>query len=260
MIPAENAGSVQEIFRRYPVPVRGNQVCKVILEEFAKEFNEQAQAHIAAQNWAQATVQFRPLTVTSAYPTIAQNCPRIAVLNKGTSVKPSGMAWETSYRRVSVEDTGVDFWSFPSQLCTDDVEIALCCLNERMRDDVGVWMHQYLLDAVIHNLDLLTVELGVAQIQPTSLLDDFVEYQGSSNTPGFQFYLAQMNVRVQYEMSVIQDIDALKAIANWQYWYPDLIPAGIAGDRDLLTPIMPEYTPPTGGSPIINLIEPEQTP
>lgn len=153
------------------------------------------------------------MTVTSAFPTTAQQCPRIAVQRMGSTPKLAGLGMEIETRKIETAEGEIRYRTFKGQLVTDRIECTICTLNERMRDDLFLWYQQYLIDAATWILPQLP---DTYDIRCTNAIDDIVEYQGGAAQPGFEFYVARLDYQVQYDLVVLHDVDQLREIINWQ--------------------------------------------
>jgi hypothetical protein len=211
----EIAGSPSTIFGdRFSYPFDGKTVLFEIANQFAQEFNEGAQKYLE-QISSDRALAWTPMSVTSAYPTSRQNCPRIAIIRTGSTPKMVGLGSEIETRRINSPSGDQVYRAYRGQTVTDSIEVSLCCLNERMRDDVFIWFQQYLIDAIAWLLPQLASMGGVTDLRCTNAVDDQVEYQGSAAQPGFQFYIARLDCIVQYDLMVINDVDTLKQVFNW---------------------------------------------
>jgi hypothetical protein len=115
------------------------------------------------------------------------------------------------------------------QVITDQLEAAICCLNERLRDDLHIWFQQYVLDASIWALPQLR-NLGFYDLSCTNAADDQVEYQGGQAQPGFEFYVSRLTFTATYDFTVLHDVDQIKNIFNWELLTPGGTYTGAAGD------------------------------
>ncbi|MBD2019341.1 hypothetical protein H6F43_03975 [Leptolyngbya sp. FACHB-36] len=198
---------------RFPYPLDGKRVLLEIAEVFAAEFNQAARLYLSDRVSRDRALGWTDLTVTSAYPTTKQHCPRIVIVRTGSSPRLVGLGAEIETREVVLDDGTARFRVFKGQTVTDTLDIAICALNEQLRDDLYLWFQQYMLDAIGWALPQLP---GVYDLRCTNAIDDQVEYQGATGQPGFEFYLARLSYQVQYDQVVLEDVDRLSAIVNWQ--------------------------------------------
>jgi hypothetical protein len=227
----EQAGHPSPIFGdRFPYPFDGKTVLFEIANQFAREFNDEAIAQLRQRHGSDRADQFAPLDVTSAYPTTAQHCPRIAIQRVGSSPRPTGLGQQWHEEIVSVPNSPAKVRVYSGQTITDRIEAAICTLNERLRDDLYLWFQQYVIDAANWMVPQLKA-VGFYSLQCTNSTDDTVEYQGGQGQPGFQFYTAQMEFAATYDLTVITDVDQLKTIFNWEkVTNAGGLSAGAAGD------------------------------
>ena len=203
------------LFERFRFPFDGKQVIQCIASEFVKEFNDKAEAYLT-EEYGSDRAQTQPkLKVTSAYPSIKQHCPRIAIIRNGTQTQQSGFNNILESQEIETDD-GVKFRQVFGQVQTDAIEVAVCTLNERLRDDLFIYLHQYFLDAIIHFLPELNQGGGVYDIRVTNAQDDQVEFQGGANQPGFQFYIGRLELSVIYDLLLLQDVDQISEFFNYQ--------------------------------------------
>jgi hypothetical protein len=219
----------------YRRPLNGKRLLGAICREFAKEFNLAAREHLSRIYGSDRMSAFVPLTVTAAYPTSQQHCPRIAITQQNSSPRSLCVGNGGEIRQISKDGesslnliSGVDI--------TDTIELALCCLNAGMRDDLSQWLHQYLIDAVTWNMSALS-SYGVQDLRCQNIRDDVVEYQGGQGQPGFEFYSALLTISTTYQLSVYSEVSTIAALYNWQQWGGDLLWGGAVGD-------IPEDVPP----------------
>ncbi len=198
---------------RFPYPIDGKSLLFDFCREFAAEFNQQAQLELVKLYGVDRLDSWIPLTVNSAYPTTRQQCPRLSVLRLSSTPKPAGLGGEIETRQVPLNDQTVTYRIFKGQTVTDQIEVSICSINERLRDDVFIWLQQYCYDAIAWTLPQVPT---VADFRCTSAQDDQVEYQGASGQPGFEFYVGRMTFQVVYDLLVIEGVDVLKQIVNWQ--------------------------------------------
>ncbi|MGL5063218.1 MAG: hypothetical protein ACRC62_24830 [Microcoleus sp.] len=185
-------------------------------ENFANEFNDKAAQYFRDQglhnpNW-------NPVTVTSAYPTTKRQCPSIAVMQSGSSAQPSGLSNYLDERPIEIDgvleiDGVPTIRIFNGQVKTDTIEVAICTLNPKLRDDLSLWFGQWMLDAAIHVMPQLST---VHEIRQVNCQDDMPQYDGCADQPGFQFYLAQHSYRITYTEIVLTDVDRICTIFDWQ--------------------------------------------
>lgn len=230
----EQAGDHSQIFGdRFPYPFDGKTVLFEIANQFAREFNTEAKAQLLTMYGAERAATFQSLTVTSAYPTIRQQCPRIAIQRMNYQPAPMGLGGEYNESKVEIGSTGqVKIRKWLGQTITEQLEVGICTLNETLRDDLFLWFQQYVLDASFWMVPQLKA-VGFYELQCTGAVDDQVEYQGTQSQPGFEFYIARINYRATFDMSVFVDVDQLKTVINWEKISnaPGLY-QGIAGDVD----------------------------
>lgn len=198
---------------RFPYVIDGKKIMREICTEFANEFNQNALQELGDRYGADRVIRWNPLQVTSAYPTTKDHCPRIAIVRENMQIVPQGIGQDIDVRRMETENGEIRFRTFKGRMVTDTLKLSICTLNENLRDDVFIWLQQYLMDAVDYVLPRLN---NVYEIQCSEAVDDQVEYQGNQAQPGFEFYVGQLTCRVRYDLILIQDVDQLKAIVNWQ--------------------------------------------
>ena len=209
MVP-DQAGQPSTIFgERYPYPFDGKTVLFQIATEFAKEVNEGAIARLGTDG------QWNRLDVTTAYPTRQQQCPRMAVLRLGSTPKPSGLGQEWDEQVLEADGETIGFRRLAGQVITEQLECAICAINERLRDDLHLWFQQYVLDAAIYTLPQLRA-VGFYDLACSNAVDDQVEYQGAQSQPGFEFYVSRLTFTATYDLVILKDIDAIKGIFNWE--------------------------------------------
>ncbi len=197
----------------YPYPTDGKAVLRAIALQFAAEFNQLAKIKLGDQYSGDRVARWIDLSVNSAYPTTVQQCPRISIQRKSSQPKLAGLGGDIETRKIEVAGKEAFFRIYRGQLVTDTIEVAICTLNEQMRDDLYLWFQQYVLDAITWSLPQIP---SFYYLQCTNALDDLVEYQGGQGQPGFEFYIAQLTFTAQYDLMVLHDVDQLKAIVNWQ--------------------------------------------
>lgn len=234
------AGTDSPIFGgRFPYPFDGKTVLLDMARAFAQEFNTLARVQLRQTYGDDRAAQWQELAVTSAYPTIAQHCPRIAILRLGSTPKPSGLGMEWNESQVQLPNGVITVRKQAGQVITDQLEAAICTLNERMRDDLHIWFQQYILDAALWAIPQLQ-NLGFYTLTCTNAVDDQVEYQGAATQPGFEFYVSRLTFSATYDFTVLHDVDAIKNIFNWDLLIPGGTYTGAAGDGleqvDTLTP------------------------
>lgn len=214
MLHTEKSGTASPVFgEKFPYPLDGKQLMLEIVSQFAIEFNQAAKLELM-ERYGQARVdEWTDLMVTSAYPTARQHCPRIAIIRSGASPRSVGLGGEIESRKVTRSDGEMGFYVYKGQTITDTIQVDICTLNERLRDDLYTWLQQYLLDAIVWTLPQLS---NVHSVSCTNAVDDQVEYEGSAAQPGFQFYVGRMTYQVMYDLMVIEGVDQLRAIVNWQ--------------------------------------------
>lgn len=223
------AGSDSPIFGgKFPYPFDGKTVLLDMARNFANEFNVLARANLRQTQGEERAELWEPLVVTSAYPTQRQHCPRIAILRLGSTPRPSGLGLEWNEQRVQLPNGVVTVRKQAGQVITDQLEAAICTLNERMRDDLHIWFQQYILDAALWALPQLR-NLGFYELTCTNAVDDQVEYQGAAPQPGFEFYVSRLTFSATYDFTVLHDVDALRTIFNWELLRPGGTFTGAAG-------------------------------
>lgn len=216
MTAPEQAGQPSPIFGdRFPYPFDGKTVLFEIAHQFAREFNAEAIARLRQLHGPDRAAEFSPLEVTSAYPTTPQHCPRIAIQRAGSTPQPSGLGMEWNEQTVTLPGGITKVRVQSGQHVTERLAVALCSLNERLRDDLYLWFQQYVLDASLWMIPQLK-DFGFYALQCTNAVDDTVEYQGGQGQPGFQFYTAQIEYVATYDLTVFTDVDQLKSIVNWE--------------------------------------------
>jgi len=199
-LESSESGKPSPLFgTKFPYILDGKILIREIATEFANEFTFHGK---------QKTGRDLPLAVTSAFPTMAQQCPVIAIVRDNSTVKQAGVGGE-----IYTASNGVNYSHVRGNLISDSITVNICTLNERMRDDLFLWFQQYLLDAQIHILPQLA---NVYDMRVVSAMDDTVEYQGSQAQPGFEFYIARISVQVGYEQIVLSEVDSIAGIVNWQ--------------------------------------------
>ncbi|MBT9316295.1 hypothetical protein [Leptothoe spongobia] len=216
------AGQPSPVFgERFTYPFDGKAVLRQVTDEFAREFNAGAIASIetSGESVHQRIAQFRRLTVTSAFPTSKDDCPRIALQRTGCAPQPSGIGLDYDEALVTLDDDTEAVRVSSSEVVKDTIEVSICTTNERLRDDLFTWYRMYLIDSVRHVLPQLR-DYGFHDIRAIDAADGTVEYQGGQGQPGFQFYTAQIIVNATYELTVFRDVDVLKGFFNWQTAWP----------------------------------------
>jgi hypothetical protein len=198
---------------RFPYVIDGKRIMREICESFANEFNQLVLQELGDRYTAQRVARWNPLAVTSAYPTTKDQCPRIAIVRENMQSVPQGIGQDIDRREMVSEAGETTFRIYRGRMVTDTLKLSICAINENLRDDIFIWLQQYLMDAVEHVLPQLS---NVYEIQCSDAVDDQVEYQGQQGQPGFEFYVGQLTCRVRYDLIQIQDVDQLKAIVNWQ--------------------------------------------
>lgn len=198
---------------RFPYPFSGKRVLRTMVERFAVEFNQRAKQYLGDEHGGDRAVQWNALKVTGAYPTIAQECPRIAIQRMGAQPRMAGLGGEIDQREVQTENGAVKIRRWTGQVITETIEVAICTLNENLRDDLYLWLQQYLFDGIWWALPQLP---GIHELICANAVDDQVEYQGQQGQPGFEFYIARLTYRAQYDLVVLNDVDKLAEIVNWQ--------------------------------------------
>lgn len=204
-------GKPSPIFgEKFPYPFDGKSVLKEIASHFAAEFNQLAKLRLIEAYGEDRLLKWNDLTVTSAYPTTPQDCPRIAILLQSSNRKLAGLGGEIE---STVTPDGIEFRSVKGKIHTDSLELSICTLNEQLRDDLYIWFDQYMTDAIEWSLPQLKT---VNNLMCVNAVDDQVEYQGGADQPGFQFYVARLNFVVSYEQIVLKHVDTIGSIFNWQ--------------------------------------------
>jgi hypothetical protein len=193
---------------KFPYPDSGKTVMLHLAQEFAREFNLKADAYRKSRN-IQGTMI--PLNVTSAYPTSKKHCPSIAVMLTSSTTRQSGIGNYLDSREVVVDEE-YQVRIFYGQTVTDTVEVSICTLSPKLRDDLSLWFGQWMLDAQIQLIGQLPT---VQEIRRTNVSDDMPEYTGCGES-AFQFYLAAHTYSIQYDEIVLNDADRIESIINWQ--------------------------------------------
>lgn len=249
----ENAGQPSPIFGgRFPYPFDGKTVLFEIANQFAREFNGEAIAKLRQLHGPDRAREFSALNVTSAYPTTPQHCPRITIQRMGSSPQPSGLGMEWHEQAISLPsgETMIRVWS--GQHITERLEVAICALNEQLRDELFLWFQQYVLDASLWMIPQLK-PAGFYSLQCVNAVDDTVEYNGGQGQPGFQFYSAQIEYVATYDLTVFSDVDQLKTIVNWEkVTNAGGLFAGVSGDVEAY-----ESTQPLAPFPVYQNEPPE---
>lgn len=199
---------------RFPLPLDGKMLLRSIGEEFAAEFNAGAIDYLKKNGGNPDG--WNPMRVAGSFPTHQQHCPRLVLRRTGGTQKLAGLGGVIDLKRVALADEEIEFRLFTGNTVTDNVEITLCCLNELQRDEVYIWWSQYLLEATRWLFPLLRSISGVFDIRLSNGQDDDVEYHGSQGQPGFQFYVTVITAQVSYDLVVIENVDIIKEIINWQ--------------------------------------------
>lgn len=203
------------LFERFRFPFDGKQVVQCIANEFVKEFNSRSVSYLE-QTYGSDRAESQPqLKLASAYPSIKQHCPRIAVIRNGTQTQSSGFNNAIESQEIEVEG-GTKFRQVFGQVQTDAIELAVCTLNENLRDDLFIYLHQYFLDAIIHFLPELSQGGGVYDLRINNAQDDQVEFQGGAAQPGFQFFIGRLEVSCTYDLLILQDVDQIAEFFNFQ--------------------------------------------
>lgn len=204
------------LFERFRFPFDGKQVVLQIGKEFVNEFNN-AQYNFLLENYDRDRADQQPeLRLTSAYPTIKQHCPRIAVIRNSTHTQQSGLGSQLEEQEIEV-DGGTKVRQVLGQVQTDSIEVAVCTLNEGLRDDLFTYLHQYFLDAILHFLPELAHGGAFYDLRVVNAADDQVEFQGAAGQPGFQFYIGRLELTCTYDLLVLKDVDQIKQIFNDQW-------------------------------------------
>lgn len=232
MLP-DLSGQPSPIFgEKYAYPFDGKTVLWQILSEFKDEFNDKAREYLETQHGTDRAALWRELDLTSAYPTTKQACPRIAILRLGSTPKPSGLGMEWDEQSIQKEEGGaIQVRRLAGQVVTDTLEVAICTLNERLRDDLHIWVQQYVLDAAIYALPQLR-KVGFYDLACTNAVDDQVEYQGNQSQPGFEFYVSRLTYTAQYDLTILRDIDTITNLFNWELLDPGAGWRGVAGEYE----------------------------
>lgn len=236
----QQAGQPSAIFgERFPYPFDGKTVLLDICRQFAGEFNTLAKSQLRQSYGDDRVAQWSDLAVTSAYPTARQHCPRMAVLRLGSTPKPSGLGMEWTEQQVQLPSGQITIRKVAGQVITDQVEVAICTINERLRDDLHIWFQQYVLDAALWAMPQLR-GVGFYELTCTNAADDQVEYQGTAAQPGFEFYVSRLTFSATYDQVVLHDVDQLKNIFNWELLAPGGMFTGAAGiELENITTIRP---------------------
>lgn len=206
-LQTEQSGTPSRIFGdRFPYPLDGKSILLEIADVFAREFNRQARVSLPPD----VRAGWQNLSVSGAYPTTRQQCPRITVVRNESTSKIVGLGAEVeTYRKPGQPKYRV----FKGQTITDTIGVDILTLNEIMRDELFIWFQQYVFDATAW---LLTQMNNVYGLQCTTAVDDQGEYEGTAAQPGFQFYVARFTFKVTYDMLVLENVDTLKEMVNWQ--------------------------------------------
>lgn len=212
----ELAGTPSAVFGdRFPYPLDGKQVMFDVARRFAAEFNQAAIEYLQSIGGDQRSRKWSQLTVASAYPTSQQHCPRISVIRVGSVPRLAGLGAEIETIPVAIDNEAA-YQVVQGQTVTDNIEVSVSTLNERMRDDIFTWFQQYCLDAIGWLLPDLSSKFGTYSILCTNAVDDQVEYQGSRDQPGFEFYVGRLSFTVEYDLVVVRNVDILREAVNWQ--------------------------------------------
>lgn len=229
----EQLGSPSRIFgERFSYPWDGKTVLLEIANQFAREFNAEAIAQLRQQGGPARAAQFTPLQVTTAYPTSQQACPRITIVRTGSQPRPTGLGQEWHEQTVQHPGGRSALRIYAGQTITEQIEVGICTLNERLRDDLYLWFQQYVIDASLWMIPQLKA-VGFYSLQCTNAADDRVEYQGTQGQPGFEFHVAQFNYAATFDLTVLTDVDQLRTVFNWEkFTNAGGLYAGAAGDVD----------------------------
>lgn len=210
MLQTEQSGTASPIFGdRFPYPLDGKTLVLEIVQAFSREFNLTAKQELAKFG-EERLAQWQNLEVATAFPTTPQQMPRIAVQRVGMDIRLAGIG---GHIESHVAPNGLAVRVFRGNQVQDQIELTVCAINERLRDDLFLWIQQYILDATDWLLPQLTT---VYDFRCTNAIDDIVEYQGASLQPGFQFYAGRLNIQVGYDQTILKDVDKLSTIFNWQ--------------------------------------------
>lgn len=212
------------LFSAFETPLDGKQLMLSIAETFAAEFDQAAKDYLTSQGIQR---EIHPLKVTTAYPTTQYHCPSIVVRRTGSQPQFSGMGGH-----IGIQDIEGGLQSIEGETVTDSIEISICTLNEIQRDEIHLWLQQYILDAAIYMGSYLAETQGMYRVQVRNAADDQVEYQGGQEQPGFQFYVGTISVSVIYDRLILTNVDRIKTLLNWQLFFPELLWAGKGGDKD----------------------------
>jgi hypothetical protein len=212
----EQCGSPSLIFGpKFPYPFSGKQVLFELLKEFAAEYNKGGKAYLETTYGAARAKNWCDLRVTSAYPTTKQDCPSISVILMSESAPQMYMAQEIESVSFKSDMGAIEFQQVRGETCTDELEITISTLVEAQRDDLFVYLKQWLLDAIAWALPQLRDGGGVYDIRRVNAADDVIEYAGSAAQPGFQFYAARMMYTVTYDLIVLKNVDQVLSTFNW---------------------------------------------
>lgn len=232
------------IFPRYLKTYDGKELLFELCQSFADEFNTESKNYLLTTFGQDRLNRFQPLKVTSAYPTTQQQMPQICIVRNSMTPQPGGLGYVLEEKQIQLDGQPIKFNQVLGEVVTDSLEVTLCCINPNLRDDLFKWFRQYMIDAIANTLTTLNY-LGVYDLRCVNAADDQVEYQGGAGQPGFQFYVARCEYEMRYDLGVVQDVDAIASIINWQNLYPELPGyAGTAGAiPDAPVPPDPLFTP-----------------
>lgn len=239
-------GSSRLFGDRYPVARLGKFWFLDVAKEFSREFDERRRAFLDGNNLSPDQIQ--PIRAVGAYPSRAQQLPCLSVVLLPSSVRFTSLSGHVDTSPVPGTDM---VRRAVANEVRDQVEVTLCTLNPVQRDEISLWFKQYILDAVQWALPELRDGSGVIDMGVSSYQDDLVEYEGTRETPGFQFYVARFQCYMTYEIYVHEDVDKLSSIINWvalaspseaEETQTQVDYAGVSGDgSSILSPVPPFY-------------------
>lgn len=230
------------LFPRFFYTRSGKDLLLELAIAFAEEFNTKAETYLSTTHGRSS---YSRLTVTGAYPTSRQHLPTIAIVRQNLSPQPSGIGLEIDTYNTSAGKVR----HIVGEVVTDTVEVSICTLNPLLRDDLFAWFQQWMLDAILHLLPQVT-PLGIQSIRNLGGTDDTVVYEGLASQPGFEFYVGRLLYAVQYDQMILENLDAVATIFNWQSLLPtgEWLYRGTAGipQPEPLRPTQTFQAPPSG--------------